>query len=126
MLSVALNNDCIRFYSKLKNKSDSDIWKVINYIEQHSSENLKVKQIAAAFNLSEKHFITKFRKIMGISPKEYITHIRMKKAAELVTDNNIKMHEIAHILGYSDQYTFSKAFKKYYDESPSEFRKNTF
>ena len=59
---------------------------------------------------------------MGISPRQYIVRCKMKKALELITGSDVKISEIAETLAYSDQYAFSKAFKKFYGESPSFYR----
>ena len=49
---------------------------------------------------------------MGLSPGQYINQLRMRKAVELIRNTDKKMSEIAGIVGYADQYAFSKAFKR--------------
>ena len=63
-----------------------------------------------------------FKDFHKISPKEYLLEVRMKRAKELLetTDQPIKI--IAYSVGYLDPLHFSKAFRQYYDCSPSQYR----
>ena len=94
---------------------------VLIYINHHLSEPIYVKELASYINLSEKYFITFFKKAMGVSPITYITQVKMKKALEYLHEQNYSVKEVATLVGYSDIYTFSKAFKKVYGISPSKF-----
>lgn len=48
--------------------------------------------------------------------------LRMERAKELLENSDIKILDIAERLGYTDNHYFSKAFKNYYDVSPSQYR----
>lgn len=68
-----------------------------------------------------------FKKEMGITPLEYMTGLRMKKAEIMLTTmwgNDYSVSEIAELCGYDDALYFSRVFKKYYGCSPSAFAKN--
>ena len=58
---------------------------------------------------------------MGITPVNYITQVKMKKALEYLYEQNYSVKEVAALVGYTDIYTFSKAFKKIYGIPPSSF-----
>ena len=100
----------------------SDMSAALKYINENYIGSPSINEIASRFGLSEKYFITKFKTVMGISPRQYIVRCKMKKALELITGSDVKISEIAETLAYSDQYAFSKAFKKFYGESPSFYR----
>ena len=100
----------------------TEMHRAISYMSEHYAEGISVKEIADRFNIGEKHFITKFKAITGMSPKQYLTECRMRRAVELLRDEDQTVAATASALGYSDQYSFSKAFKKHYGESPSSFR----
>lgn len=68
-----------------------------------------------------------FRKEMGITPLEYLTKLRMKKAEVMLGamwNKDYSVAEIAQICGYDDALYFSRVFKKYFGCSPSVFTKN--
>lgn len=94
---------------------------VLIYINHHLAEPIYIQKLADSINLSEKYFITFFKKTMGMTPIRYITQIKMKKALEYLHEQNYSVKEVAVLVGYTDIYTFSKAFKKMYGISPSNF-----
>ena len=62
---------------------------------------------------------------MGVSPKKYLTDVRMQKAAKLLTQSSDAVTEIAKKTGYPDLFSFSRAFSKYYNCPPSEYKRTT-
>lgn len=122
IITVAQTDKFIHFYDSVK-KKNTYMQNAVDYINSHIYDDIQTKQLAEIFHLSEKYFIRKFKATIGMSPGQYITQARMRKSVELITDTNIKIHEIAKMMGYADQYSFSKAFKKYYGEAPLHFRK---
>jgi two-component system response regulator YesN len=63
-----------------------------------------------------------FKKNTGITINDCITQVRMKKAMELIKQSDIKLYDIAGMVGYSDSSYFTKIFKKQVGITPSEFR----
>ena len=59
-----------------------------------------------------------------MSPKKLIISLRMKKALELLKNENYTISEIADKLGYKNQFYFSKEFKEYYGVSPINYKIN--
>lgn len=96
---------------------------ILEYMNTHFLEPLPIRFLAEKMDMSEKYFIQYFSSHTGTSPKQYLVEKRMKHALILLADRNNSLSYTASRLGYSDQYAFSKAFKKYYGESPSSFRK---
>ena len=74
-------------------------------------------------DMNERSFIRYFHGNVGTSPKQYIIEKRMQYANELLMDRENSITLIAAKTGYSDPYCFSKAFHKYYGDSPSAYRK---
>ena len=100
------------------------IRQVLDYMNAHYTEDITIIQLAERFSMGEKNFIRYFHYNTGISPKKYLIEQRMKYAGELLSDKECSITKIAQAVGYSDPYSFSKAFHKYYGESPSMFRKS--
>lgn len=93
---------------------------VFDYIEKHLHQSLRIADLAECVNMSEKYFIYYFKQAVGITPGKYMYQLKMNEARKLLYAN-LSIAEIAHLLGYPDQYSFSKAFKKYYKIPPSQF-----
>ena len=59
-----------------------------------------------------------------MAPIMYIKEIRMRKAAELIKENQYTMAEISYMVGFSDPHYFSKSFKSYWGMTSTEYAKN--
>lgn len=57
------------------------------------------------------------------SPQEYLLAYRINKSCELLRTTELSIGEIALLVGYSNQFHFSRAFKNYMQQSPSEWKK---
>ncbi|GIP31234.1 helix-turn-helix transcriptional regulator [Paenibacillus sp. J2TS4] len=94
---------------------------VFSYIHQHIHRPLAIRELAEIARMSEKYFITFFKKTVGITPGQYLHQHRMNRARDYLYQQKYTVKEIAGLLGYPDPYTFSKAFKKHYHVPPSKF-----
>lgn len=94
---------------------------VFQHIHNRLHEPIKMKELASFVGISEKYFITYFKKALGITPGQYIYQIRMNRAKDYLHARSYSVQQIAALLGYPDSFTFSKAFKKYYRVPPSKF-----
>lgn len=124
ILSIQKRSTSIRFHKRLSSTSNKGILKALDYIAKNYRTPISVRQLAQIANISEKRFINSFNYIVGTSPCKYITQCRMREAAELLITTDICIREIGVTVGYSDQYAFSKAFKRSYGEAPTKFREN--
>jgi AraC-like DNA-binding protein len=93
-----------------------------DYIELHASEGITVQQVARMTGHNRTYFSTVFSKTYGIPPAEYIYKIRMNRAKDLLLGTSASITEIAYSLGYPNLFTFTRAFKKFFSLSPSEYR----
>lgn len=98
------------------------IHQLLHYMEEHFTENIPVKDYASFMDMSEKYFINFFHTQTGKTPKQYLIDCRMQYALKLLADPENSLSSIASTLHFSDQYAFSKAFKRYYGESPGSLR----
>jgi AraC-type DNA-binding domain-containing proteins len=94
---------------------------VFKYINDHLSSSIKIGELAVLVVMSEKYFISYFKKYLGITPGQYIYQIKMNRARDYLYEQKYTIQQIASFLGYSDSFAFSNAFKKYYNVPPSKF-----
>lgn len=109
---------------QLKLKNDDLVQQAITYMSDNLSMRCSVTEIAEEFMLSKRHFTRIFQSCTGISPANYYKKLRFIKAEKLLLDTNMTLEEISANVGYSDGFTFSKAFKAYSGASPKEFRES--
>lgn len=92
------------------------------YIDNHYFEDIKISVFTEKYFLSREYLMKLFKQQYGCGIHEYVQKVRMDKAKELLDDSSLKIQEISEMLGYKDKNYFSKAFRNYYDLSPSEYR----
>jgi AraC-like DNA-binding protein len=72
--------------------------------------------------MPESSFTRQFRKSVGTSPIAWLRYERIKQAKRRLVDSDDAIKEVARQVGYSDQYFFSKDFKKMTKLTPTQFR----
>lgn len=97
--------------------------KALNYIEEHLLEPITIEDIAKQANLSSSHFQRTFMILTNISVGEYLRRRRLTLAAQELTSTNSKIIDLAFKYGYDTPESFSKAFRKQHDVTPSEARR---
>lgn len=94
-----------------------------HYIIDHSHEQLTVSGLAEKFGFSPAYCGALFKKSEGCSIQEFINTIRINKAKNFLSFQNMSITEIAYEVGYNDVFYFSKTFKKLTGVSPLQYRK---
>lgn len=94
---------------------------VFAYLQEQLHRPIAVRELASLAGMSEKYFITFFKQTVGVTPGYYMYQMRMNRARDYLYEGGYSIKQIAEQLGYPDPYTFSKAFKKYYNRPPSQF-----
>lgn len=97
--------------------------RVFEYIDENMDSDLSLDTVAERAFFSPFHFHRIFKFITGETLNNYVTRRRIEKSALDLLHKNITVTEISHKSGFSDLPSFSRAFKKYYGLSPTEFRK---
>lgn len=104
-----------------KNMGAVDI--ICRYINSHIEEEISRNTLAGLVYMSPDHMTRVFKKTMGMTISDYILDKKMENAANLLVNTNFSISYIASNIGYSNISHFSGAFKKKYDMTPSEYRK---
>jgi len=95
----------------------------VEFMKGHLREPLKIATLAALVHLSRSHYTTLFRRVTGYAPQSYLNHLRMQRAVQLLNATQLSIKQISDQLGFSDQFYFSRAFKRMHNHSPSEHRR---
>lgn len=94
------------------------------YIEQHYNESLSIEQLARMAGVSPKYYVDLFKKTYGVSAIDYVTDLRVSHAKQLMAQAEVKLRDVAHQVGYQDEFYFSRKFKQSVGVSPSVYMKN--
>jgi AraC-like DNA-binding protein len=115
----------IQLFSKLNvMQHDNIINKVKEYLNNNYDKDLSLEMIADYVYLSPGYLSTLFKTENGITVFDYLTNVRMEKAKLFLVENkNMKIQDIANMLGYNSSQSFIRYFKKYYNMTPNQFRK---
>lgn len=97
--------------------------KILDYIEDHYSENLSLKRISEAWYMSEGHFSRTFHNYFGINFKTYLTNYCIYCSYHDVAESEKRIEDIAYDHGFPNVKAFINAFKKSYGLTPYQFRK---
>lgn len=97
---------------------------VIKYISDNISGKLDLNTLAMVSYFSPFHFHRIFSGIVNETPLDFVNRIRLEKAANFITLNhNLALSEIAYECGFSSPSVFSRAFKKHFGVSASQWKK---
>ena len=101
------------------------VTKSCGYLREHSRDNqLTQAAVAEALGVTPAYLSDLFKKSMGISMMNYLTMLRLENARALLSGRpELSIRSIAQEVGYSDEFYFSRSFKKYYGVSPSQVRR---
>ena len=109
----------------LQNGEQADkLRQVCLYIQHHYHQSLIIADLSKQADMHINTFERAFKELLGVSPRGYIEHLRMKKAATLLEQTTLSIKEISYNTGYRGANYFTAVFRKRYRCSPREYRKN--
>lgn len=92
------------------------------YIKNHITDALSLQSVCKHFGLSQTYMSKLFRKYEDKTFNHYVTKIRMERATELMkTDSKMFVKDIAALVGYNDQFYFSRIFRSYIGKCPTDY-----
>ena len=105
-------------------RSEELIREILQYIINHPSESLSIETLAAISNYSPSHFMKVFKQSTGLTCSQFIRQHRLGLAADLLKETDHSITDISSQCGYDNLSYFISCFRKYYNCSPSQYRKN--
>jgi AraC-like DNA-binding protein len=100
-----------------------DIKRAAGVLRESFDDPPLTDQLARAFSMSPSQFRSRFRREIGMSPYEYLTHVRIEHAKELLGDSSLSVTQIAMRLGFSSSQNFASRFKGQTGYTPSDYRR---
>jgi AraC-like DNA-binding protein len=97
---------------------------IVNYIDAHFNERLSCRSVAEKFSYHPNYVNRIVRELTGWSLHEYIIHVKIRHASQLLMETDMSITDIAYYLGFHDSSHFSSVYQMRTGMKPSELRKN--
>lgn len=106
--------------------NDTTTARILKYVTEHiDSPDLKIDDIADAMGMSRSVLYLKIKQQLGMTPIDFVRHVRIMRACELLKDTDESLSSVAFAVGFSDPKYFSKVFKRETGIVPTEYRERT-
>jgi transcriptional regulator GlxA family with amidase domain len=123
--------ELIVFFSRQYSKVDIPqaqalyrIGKIISKLETQYQKDWNITQLTKVAGMSKSSLIVTFKNATGYSPIDYLIRIRLQKCAELLVETEAPLAEIAVQCGFHDSNYLTRQFRRVYNLTPRQFRKN--
>lgn len=113
-----MTNTDNKVHTDYRNRLD----RVFQFIDENLESKLSLSVVSKEAFFSPYHFHRIFKLLTRETLNEYITRRKIEKSVLDIIHKELSISEVSHIYGFSDNSSYSKAFKKYYGISPTEFK----
>ncbi len=110
------------FHREVRVHKEVDLFRKADRYIRRNLQTATVESTARYLHVSERTLLSVFQNLLGIKTIEYIQEIKADMARHLLSQD-CTVKELAERLGYADQFSFHKSFKKKYGISPSQYKK---
>lgn len=110
------------YYDSADDRRDKYVTMALYYIEMNYMQKITVGSISQHVGLNRSYLGVIFKNALNMSIQEYLTSFRIRKACELLPNEELSIANISRTIGYTDPLLFSKVFKKLKGSSPKEYR----
>ncbi|KKO51467.1 response regulator transcription factor [Paenibacillus sp. DMB20] len=112
-----------RVLAQAHSRENHIIHDIARYLKQSYHQEISLQDIASRFFLSREYISRKFRQEFGVTLSDFLGRIRIDKAKLLLLNPNLRIAQVAEMVGYQDEKYFSKVFKKLEGQTPNDYRK---
>lgn len=110
--------------SMQENKAYKNISEIAAFLQENFTDpDLKISDVCNKFSVSVSSARENFSKMFGMSPKRYLTTLRINFAKNLLLESDLTISQIAEKSGFEDTFYFSRCFSKECGCCPTEYRK---
>jgi len=110
----AANEAAFTYYQRLD--------RVRRFVGEHYPERITLAEVAEVAGMEPTAFSDFFRRKTGLCFRDWLAAVRVKKAKELMSENNLPMKEIALQVGYCNLRSFQRVFLRFAGQSPIEYK----
>lgn len=107
---------------RAEDQSESTVQRARKYIQENYQKEISLDDVSKEVNVSPYYFSKLFKEEVGENFIDYLTHLRIGKAREMLAQSSHSVKEIGVLSGYADPNYFSRIFKKHTGMTPSEYR----
>lgn len=111
-----------RFHKLVQSKDFITCHRMIEYMKQHLSENIGIPEIADDVAISSSLASQIFKQETGETIYNYLTRLRLERAADLLLKTEYKISDIAVMVGYQHENSFIRSFRKFKNITPGKYR----
>ena len=105
-----------------KNREEFHLLKILDYIENHLSEQITLDDLTELVHFDKSYLITRFKIMWGVPPMQYVNLLRLERAKVMLTMTEKSITEIAGLVGFQSIHYFSRYFKAKENITPNEYR----
>lgn len=115
-------NEIIDVLHTEKTQYSPVIKQILTIVDKDYQKDMSLKTLAGKYNMNVAYLGQMFLKEVGCPFSYYLNNTRCKKGRELILNSNMKINDIANMIGYADISYFYRTFRKYYGVSPASLR----
>ncbi|HEX5779759.1 MAG TPA: AraC family transcriptional regulator [Xanthobacteraceae bacterium] len=124
-MAVTASGDSGRRTVSTRSRDERRISDALRHIEAAADERLSLAMLADTVGMSRYHFLRTFRRIVGMTPHQYVLRMRMQRAAARIRQSEESISTIAFDSGFEDLSTFNRRFLQVVGDTPGGFRRRT-
>ena len=102
---------------------DTVVAQALGLLHSQPQHAWTIDELATAVHVSRSTLVRRFNDLVGEAPGAYLTRWRMELAARLLRESEQSVGRISHLVGYTSEFAFSRAFTKHRGEPPGRYRK---
>ncbi|MED1562477.1 hypothetical protein AJ85_02350 [Alkalihalobacillus alcalophilus ATCC 27647 = CGMCC 1.3604] len=95
---------------------------VRQYMDEHYGSEISLSSLSEMFHINSAYLSELFKNQVGENFSDYLTNVRMEKAQTFLKERQLKIIDVANLVGFSNSGYFSTVFKKHFQQTPIEYR----
>lgn len=124
LMLVELYQEFQSFFPYSPSPVANQILEMQSYIDLNFKEDIRIEKLAETFFVNPFYASHMFKKMVGLSPKQYLINCRMSYAKDILIHEHCTVAETAYCSGFRDVNNFIKCFKKHFNMTPNQYRKH--